>query len=298
MFVTFRRISLFRILLSAFLVMFSIAAVAQETQRLPVDQAGTEQKAKFLENLVTKSVSAQTIEDSGDAAALAGLQSSRALVNQAQVDLKSGNYEQANQKLDEALRLVNSEARRLSEGEVKGDRLQEAYNKRLLTVATFLKAYERVAVEKGGSGSASALTADIRSLVAEANGLAGSGQYEQANQVLDRAYKIARGDIREMREGETLTRSLNFANAQEEYEYEKNRNNSHVMLLKFAVSEKKPPQNYVDQIDKLRREATALRDRAEGQASSGQHPEAIATISKSTDTLLKAIRMSGIYIPG
>ena len=78
--------------------------------------------------------------------------------------------------------------------------------------------------------------------MAEARGLAQSGRLEEANVLLDRAYKNARGDIREMREGETLTRTLNFSSAVEEYRYEHDRNDSHVMLLKFAIAEKTAAQ--------------------------------------------------------
>ena len=263
-----------------------------------MDQATTQQKALFIKNLVTKSVASQTIEESGDAGAIGKLSQARNLVSDAQRDLDAGQFQNANAKLDEALNLVNSEARRLSERNVKGTRLQQAYEKRLNTVETFLKAYERVAGEKALSSAAQAQMGEIKNQVAEARGLAQSGRLEEANGLLDRAYKNARGDIREMREGETLTRTLNFASAAEEYHYEHDRNDSHIMLLKFAIAEKQPPSNYKQQIEALRSEAMNLRSSAENQAQAGSHADAIGTIQRSTDTLLKAIRISGIYIPG
>ena len=271
---------------------------AQQDQRVPVDQATTQQKAIFLRNLVTKSVAARTIESSGDAQAIAKLKEARDLVQEADGDLEAGRYAVANEKLDKALGLVNSEARRLSQTEVKQDRRREAYEKRLHTVQIFLKAYERVAGEKQMTAASAAQLADIRKLMADAESRADAGRLEEATELLDKAYATARGDIRQMREGETLTRSLNFETAKEEYDYEHNRNESHLMLLQFAIGEKDPPKTRLVRIDELRRQAVDLRARAEGEAKAGKHEQAIGTLVESTDTLLKAIRMSGIYIPG
>lgn len=273
-------------------------AHAQQEQRVPVDQATTQQKAIFLHNLVTKSVAARTIESSGDAAAIAKLEEARGLVQEADEDLAAGQYDVANEKLDRALGLVNSETRRLSQTEMKQDRRKEAYEKRLHTVQTFLKAYERVAGEKQMTAASTAQLTDIRQLMATAERRAADGKLEEATALLDKAYATARGDIRQMREGETLTRSLNFETAQDEYEYEHNRNESHLMLLQFAITEKNPPKSRLVRIDELRKQAVGLRARAEGEANAGKHEEAIGTLVESTDTLLKAIRMSGIYIPG
>ena len=94
-------------------------AHAQQEQRVPVDQATTKQKAIFLRNLVTKSVAAETIEKSGDAAAKAKLAEARALVDEAHRDLDAGRVEDANAKLDRAIGLVNAETRRLSQADMK-----------------------------------------------------------------------------------------------------------------------------------------------------------------------------------
>jgi len=272
-------------------------AQAQEKPRLPVDRAGTYQKIKFLNNLVSKSVAAKTIEESGDRIAQSKLEEARALVRQAQVDLDAGRTETANGKLNQALSLVNAQTRRLSNGRAKRLRQREDYDRHLQTVETFLKAYERVAGEKEISATAQTHVAEIRGIVTKAKSLAAHGDLPAANSSLRRAYRIARGDIREMRQGKILTRSLDFKTPADEYRYEKDRNDSHFMLLKFALAEKKPPENFVVRIKKLEDQARRLRRAAEEQAKAGQHPKAIDIINRSTDELLRAIRMSGIYVP-
>jgi len=273
-------------------------ALAQETPRVPVEQATTQQKAEFVGNLVTRSVAAKTIEDKGDDAAKASLARARELVAEARSELAAGRYEAANGMLDEALRRVNTEARKLSEAEVKGERLHEAYDKRRNAVAIFLAAYERVAGDKELSAATAAQVAEIRRLVRTAEDLAAAGKIGEANDILDRAYVAARGDIREMREGQTLVRSLNFETPEAEYRYEHDRNDSHVMLLQFAIAEKNPPETRRTRIEELRLQAMDLRAAAEAKARAGDHADAIGTLVGSTDVLLKAIRLSGLWVPG
>lgn len=280
---------------AALLLVFSVPAVAQE--RVPADAATTSQKAEFVEHLVSRSVSVTRIEESGDAAAKESLARSRALVGQAKADLKSGAIESADDKLDQALALLNSEIRRLSGSEVRGAHDKAMYERRLKAVNTFLSAYERVA-DEGASRAASKQAKTIRSMMDKAQGAAGNGHYEEAIRILDDAYVIARGDIREMRQGQTLTRTLDFATAEEEYDYELGRNRSHFLLLQFALSEKTSAGSVVGRIDENKAKAEALRSDAEKNASAGAYPEAIGLLNKSTEMLLKTIRMSGIFVPG
>ena len=282
-------------ILAAGLIAVSWPAAAQ--QRVPADPATTGQKAEFIGNLVSRSVSVSRIEESGDAAAMESLARARALVGQAKADLKGGAVEAANDKLDQALALVNREIRRLSGDEVRGAHEQEMYSRRLKAVNTFLSAYERVAGE-GSSRSAARQAKAIRTLIGKAEGEARAGRYEAAIEILDDAYTIARGDIREMRQGKTLTRTLDFATAEEEYDYELGRNRSHFLLLQFALSEKTPAGSVVGRIDKNRKTAEGLRGAAEKKAAAGAHPEAIDMLNQSTALLLKTIRMSGIFVPG
>jgi len=278
--------------------LFADPLFAQDAQRVATDAATTQQKYLFVQKLVGQSVTVQTIESSGDSGAITKLKNARKLVSQAQQDLKKEQYLIANEKLDQAIALVTSEARRLSQTEVKAERDRDAYSKRLHTVEAFVKAYERVAQEKNRNSAVEGQLAEIQKLIASAKNYAANGGHAEAILLLDRAYSATRGDIRELRDGETLTRSLDFKSAAEEYEYEHRRNESHVVLLQFAISEKTPPASRKQYIDSLRDEALGLRDKAERNAESGKHAAGVQLLVESTDTFLKAIRMTGLYIPG
>lgn len=280
---------------AVFVISLSLAAIAAD--RVPADSRTTSQKAKFVENLVARSVSARKIEQSGDASAIQTLGEARALVQEAKKDLQRNAVEAADQKLDRALALINTETRRLSADDVTVDRQREAYDKRRRAVEAFLVAYRRVA--SGGSSSSAARHADeIESLIADADRSASSGDMEAAIEKLDEAYRFARGDIREMRDGKTLTRTLDFATAEEEYDYELGRNRSHFLLLEFAFGEKNPQGSVLGRIRENQTSAEGLRRKAESRAAKGDHAAAIDLLDQSTRKLLEAIRMSGVFVPG
>ncbi|MFM9845839.1 MAG: hypothetical protein ACKVP3_01595 [Hyphomicrobiaceae bacterium] len=283
---------------AALLLVAVAAAQAQQTSPAPATQESTHQKAEYLRLLTTDSVSARKIEDSGDVEAIANLETARDLVTEAHDDLAAGKIEVADKKLNDALRLINAETQRLSQDEVKEKRAEDLYNKRLKSVKQFLLAIGRVADEKGLSSSLAQQIEKTKQEVVEAERLARQGDFKNAREKLDAAYLATRADIRDMRQGDKLTRTLTFATAEEEYKYELDRNDSHFMLLDLAIAETQAPKSILPRIDKSREAAKKLRSAAEALSAKGDHAGAINSLVQSTDMLLKAIRLTGISLPG
>jgi uncharacterized protein YfcZ (UPF0381/DUF406 family) len=113
--------------------------------------------------------------------------------------------------------------------------------------------------------------------------------------VLDRAYLTARVSIESMRRGDTLVRSLNFASKREEYDYEIDRNDTHAMLIKVLLADRKDAAGAMAPFTE---KAATLRSEAEAQAKKGDHAAGIKLLEDSTRELVRAIRSGGIYIPG
>jgi hypothetical protein len=275
-----------------------IAAASQQEQRVPVERQATAQKAVYVKNLVSKSATAETIETSGDAAAIEKLERARGLVAEAESDLAADRVAPADSKLNEAIALVNKEARRLSQGDVREAHLKKTYDRRFKAVTALLTAYERVAEEKNLSSATAAQVSTLTKKIEQAEKAASAGRLEEAKIILDEAYLATAGRLRGLREGDELTRSLKFETAAEEYDYEIDRNDSHIMLLQLALSQKKPAPSYVDRIENLKADAAKKRARAESMSAAGDYDSAIDALSKSTDSMLQAIRMGGLYIPG
>lgn len=285
-----------KIAIAALSAVAAAFAIASASERIPVEAGVTAQKSAFLERLVTNSISSRTILDSGDLSAIAKLEEARRLVEQAKSLLADGDYQQADKLLDQALELVNTEARRLSVDDVKKKRAQEAFEKRRHTVEIFLAAFERVTENEKDKNTAQQ-AAIIKRLMAEADSMKADNHYEKALAMLDRAYEIARGDIKDMREGKTLVRSLVFETPKEEYEYELGRARSHFLLLEFAVEEKKPQESMMKGIRERRAQAEKLREQAKTKAAAGDYVSAIDDLEAATQELIKGIRLSGFFIP-
>lgn len=274
------------------------AAWAQQRQGVPVELETVRQKAFFIGNLATNSVSVQTIETTGDAAAKAALETARALVAQANEALERGDIKVADDKLNHALALINEETRRLSQDQFAEERQRESFDERLKTVRLFLAAYQRVAGSVPAESGLAALTEELTSIIAEAEAKARDGRLEEAKAMLDRAYLTTTRRIGELRDGDTLVRSLIFETPKDEYVYEIDRNDTHFYLLKIAREQRAAGGVPDTTIDDLRTMASDLRAAADRKAGSDDHPGAIHSLEESTNTLIKAIRMSGLYIPG
>lgn len=278
----------------------TVAVAEQPAARLPASKPIVDQKRLLVENMAYRSTAAKTIAESGDAEAIAALEKAKNLIEEAKADASGEKYKEADEKLNQALKLINEQARRLTFNSADAERAKTIFERRRHAVETFLNAYQRVSSDPNANSSQvpKEHAAWIADKLAEADALAAKGEHEKAQAPLESAYERTRELIRTMRAGQTLTRDLNFATPEEEYRYELKRNDSHFALLEFAIVEKNPQGSIVPRINESRDKARSVRGAAEAKAQTGDFPGAIAELNSSTQILLQAIRMSGIYVPG
>jgi hypothetical protein len=161
-------------------------------------------------------------------------------------------------------------------------------------VQALLGAYKRISDEKAAKGVADTVAQIDKSLAAGA-ALAKDRKFKEARTEVDRGYLVAKAGLTNLRSGDTLVRSLNFANKEEEYHYELDRNNTHQMLIKVLVDEKKAGD---EMIKSFLNKGQALRVQADQAAASKSWGEAVKLLEEATTELMRAIRNAGIYIPG
>ena len=180
------------------------------------------------------------------------------------------------------------------------DKEYREFDARLDSVNALCDAYERIRKEKGlGPPESSELYPIVQSKLKQAKDLKGQGKVKEGRQRLDEAYVAAKVGIEHLRGGDTLVRSLSFANSEEEYHYEVDRNDTHRMLVSVLLKEKADGSSSVNNmVDKFMDKAANLRQQAETQASKGDYDAAIQTLEHSTKEIVRAIRGAGIYIPG
>lgn len=266
--------------------------------RVPLSQANIEQKAKFVANLVSKSASTAALGQSGDSQAAHAVAAASKLVDQATADLAAGRLEVADEKLNRATDLVMDHTRRLTEETEKSNRAHQLYDSRLASTKALFEALDRVMKEKGTTSELAEKRAAAIQLLDDAGSLAAKGNYEAAVVQLDKAYTSVSAQVAGMRNGDSVTNQLSFASAGEEYVYELDRNDSHLLLLKMTLKEKHPESSLAAQAEARRAEAAELRKQAEEMAKAMDYAGAIKILGQSTDKLMQALRMAGAYIPG
>lgn len=250
--------------------------------------------------LLESSSAARQIEASKAPEALARRDKARELHKAARAALQAGDLSRAAALLSEVRASFFDAVRMAAPEEVLAKKLEADYRARLDSVNALQGAYRRVANEKGSSGKMIADTvAQIDRLVADAAVLAQAGKYKEGRAELDRAYLVAKASVSSLRSGDTLVRTLNFANKEEEYHYEIDRNDTHQMLIKVLVEEKRASNPALDQqVQTFTAKAKELRGAAEASAAKKDHAQAVRLLEESTAELVKAIRNAGIYIPG
>ena len=214
---------------------------------------------------------------------------------EAVVALAANDMAGAAKLLDQAARQMMDGARLAKPEQVAGEKHKRDFEARMESARALLAAQQRITQEKGATKEAQDAARSIERQIGEAQTIAAQGRYEDARPVLDRAYLTARVSIESMRRGDTLGRSLNFASKREEYDYEIDRNDTHAMLIKVLLADRK---DAAPAMAPFTDKAAALRSEAEAQAKKGDHAAGIKLLEDSTRELVRAIRSGGIYIPG
>lgn len=283
----------------------SFAQAAQESAatRLSAAKVDKDQLLFNMESvgkLLESSSAARQIDSSKAPEALARREKAREIYRAAKASLNAGELEKANAQLSEVRAAFFEAVRLAAPEEVTAKKLEADYKARLDSVNALLGAYRRVASEKGSaSKTVNETVGQIDKSVAEAAKLAQAGKFKEARAELDRAYLVAKAGISSLRSGDTLVRSLNFASKEEEYQYEIDRNDTHNMLIKVLVEEKRASNPALDQqVQGFMNKAKELRQQAEAAAAKRDHAQAVKLLEESTVELVRAIRNAGIYIPG
>lgn len=264
----------------------------QAPQAAPTKE-GVERRLQSVNTLIEKSSAAQQVDKASGQEASSQRDRARDLHRQAAQAYDAGDYAKANTLLDQAAREMIGGTRKADPEQVTQDKKRRDFDNRLASVKALRDALGRIQQEKKSPKSAQ-LAAQVDVMTGEAVKLADAGQLDRARGKLDQAYLAAKAGIGDLREGDTLVRTLKFESKEEEYRYELDRNDTHQMLVKVLMGERTGEANVKTGLE----QAAALRRKAEQQAGSKDYDGAIKTLEDSTRELVKVIRAAGIYIPG
>jgi hypothetical protein len=267
--------------------------------RPPEDKEQLERRLASVATLIDKSSAAKQIEASANPEALALRGKARDLRQQADDAYKTGNYVNASRMLDQAAKLMFEGVHLASPGQITGAKDQRDFDSRMESVKALLAALKRINTEKNQGAKSAQSGNAMEAQMKEAAALATAGKLDQGRLLLDKVYITAKQAIESLREGDTLVRSLNFATKEEEYRYEIDRNDTHKMLIKVLLDEKRASNVGLDgMVQKSLEQATVLRGNAESMAAKKDFEAGVKLLEDSTKELVRAIRSAGVYIPG
>jgi len=275
----------------------SLMKRSRENQK-PMDRAQVESWLESVSRLIEQSSAAKQIEDSGVAAALQKREEARALLKAAKEALDRGDIVKPQEILPQASHKFVEAARLAAPEQITAGKQQTDFNARLESVKSLYGAYTRVASEKSAKQGVAETKRSIDKALTEAEQLGKSGKYVEGRAVLDKAYLLAKAALSSLRSGDTLVRTLNFASKEEEYHYELDRNDTHQMLIRVLLAEKRNAAEVDGMVRDFMDKAKALRSEAEAAAQRKDFAAAIKLLEDSTGELVRAIRNAGVFIPG
>ena len=272
---------------------------AVRASRPPEDKEKLERRIASVATLIEKSSAARQIEASAVPQALASRGKAREMRQQAEDAYKAGKYEDASRLLDQAAKMFFEGVRLAAPEQITGEKKQRDFDNRMESVKALLTAQKRISAEKrlGAKGTETSNT--IEALIRDATALAAAGKLDEGRALLDKVYLTTRLAVEGLREGDTLVRSLHFASKEEEYIYEVDRNDTHKMLIKVLLDEKRASNAGLESVvQKYLEQAAVLRVNAEAMAAKKDFESGIKLLEDSTKELVRAIRSAGVYIPG
>ncbi len=151
----------------------------------------------------------------------------------------------------------------------------------------------RIGKEKQREGYTDPILIKAKILQQAAQTMIQQQQLSEAHHKLHLAMDVIKTAIATLRNQETLIRSLNFASPKDEYIYEKERYQGYVKLVDLLIKHKANKTTV-----ELRQQAKIITSAAAQQAKQQHYQEALETQEQSNNLMVRALRHSGIYIPG
>lgn len=255
-------------------------------------------RLQYVRKLIEESSAAKQVEASNNETAKARRSEARTMYEQAVAAQQAGDRKKAEDLLTQAAKAMFDAVRMAEANEVLAGKKERDYQDRLASVNALMEAHDRISTEKGKQAASAELHTLVKNKVTAAESARAQGKLVEARGLLDEAYVAAKVAIESLRGGETLVRSLNFKNKEEEYRYELDRNDTHRMLVTILLKEKMDDAGTARMVQPFLDKAAKIRTEAEQQAAQGGYDAAVSTMEQSTKEYVRAIRSAGVYIPG
>lgn len=249
-----------------------------------------EQKMRLVELLVN-SPAAQA------PAAAEAAERSKTLLGDARKAAAAGQFDNAAQLLDEAVRGLSRQGGRAGADASLSASAQRKQNDDLREqISTYRGAIRDLEKDPRQGAAARKLLVRVDALTAEGDGLAGEGRAGDAGRKYAEAYKVAVEELSRLRAGQEVVLALKFDTPADEFAYEQRRFASGEVLVASLLQEGRGEGEKRRQIDAWLGEARQIKGEGEALAGRRQYRDAIAMMEKASGVLNRALQLMGVPV--
>ncbi len=266
------------------LLCYSTALTAAPSLQLPM-------KLDYAEGVIMRSKSATRIEQSDSDEAKGKLQEARDKYKAARQAQTDGDFTQAEQLANEAIRLVTAAAMKVPNKVDDSEVQKRRYNELLAQVETY-RNWEHQSSEIDAETQAEMDGAILE--IEKAANFAAKNDYAKANEFLSMALNVVIKVKNSSLKQRTFSYDLNFETPLDEYKYELSRNEDYLRLVPIAISQKQPSAGIKSLMDRYVEKARVKRHDAETQFEEKAFEQAVKSMQDSTADLVSALKITGV----
>ena len=205
------------------------------------------------------------------------------------------NIEQAEERARRGLILMTQASGYVADKTRIKSAQKSRYTQLRARIASFVDAFQRIAKEKQAQDISWLLDMNkIDALLIEAKKLADQEKYREANQHLSHAADNVEIALAQARHKETLLHDLTFETPRAQYDYEKQRNHSYMLLADLIKTKKKIDPHSLERFHAALQENELMRVRADAMVDKGEIDAAIKLLEQGTRNLARTLRASGV----
>lgn len=282
--------------------LFGLLALASLVPAFAASEAGTgapQDDANRLvlqkKRLILTVLSSETVKSAlslGGSAARELRDEIEDLMNTGCMHAEKGALAESETSFNAAMKKVASLAAIGSRARSQADtgRERRRYRELLAGINGYLNAVRDAEAAKGRSEFSSTTQNEILRHSELAETAARQGAFGQANEHLTKAYKLAVQLVTALRDKETIVYELKFDVPWDEYEYEKERNNSFIVLIDTLLLEHNPPPSVRKLVRAYQQESRKYFVEAQKMVGENRIEPAIGVMENANRLLTQALR--------
>lgn len=271
-------------MLSGLLLLFagsagSLAVMGAPDQGTAHDRELVAQKITLLDSLVVRAKASERFVAADNQEARALVAEAEELAGIAREKLKKGDLDAAARGLDEAFQRV-----------FVASRMCKATGPTPVAKTRYQELLDGIASLRAGADTG--VHREASRLIEDARGRAEQDDYAGAINLLGQAYEMVASAVATSRDNETVVYSLDFATAEDEYEYEVRRYSGNRMIIDLLLE--KHTGSTAALVKNFIAQAEEMRQTAEARAAAGRFEDAVRHMEGAGQHQQRAMGLLGI----